>query len=161
LARELELDDLVAVGDYLIHHRNPLLDLETVNQRARQGDRISRSPNLREAMLLLDDHSESRPESRLRVMLALGGLPSPLINHTLVMSDGGGRVRPDFVFMNQRVTLEYQGDYHRTRSQWRSDMTRRSRLEAVGWRVVELNADDLRDAHELCGRVRRILDRRR
>lgn len=157
LAGALDLGDLVALGDYLVHRGRRLSDIATLGRRLLVGDRISRSPLLRRALPLLSDRSESRPESRLRVILHLGELPTPEINHEIVMTDDGGRLRPDFTFSAQRVILEYQGDYHRTRDQWRKDMTRRSRLEASGWRVHELNADDLRDPRELCARVRRLL----
>ncbi|MEO8093483.1 MAG: DUF559 domain-containing protein [Pseudolysinimonas sp.] len=160
LARVLDLGDLVAVGDHLIHHRLPRVSVQALCDRVGVGDRISRSRTLHQALSLLDDHAESRPESRLRVILARGGFPAPLINHALVLTDSGTEVRPDFRFLQQRVILEYQGDYHRTRAQWRKDMTRRSRLEAAGWAVVELNADDLRDPIELCGRIRTIMWRR-
>lgn len=39
-------------------------------------------------------------------------------------------------------------------------MTRRSRLEAKGWYVMELNADDLKDPDELLMRIRLVLARR-
>jgi hypothetical protein len=36
-------------------------------------------------------------------------------------------------------------------------MTRRARLEADGWRIMEINADDLVNPVELVARVRRFL----
>ena len=39
-------------------------------------------------------------------------------------------------------------------------MTRRSRLEAQGWYVMEINADDLGDPVELVARIRSVLARR-
>ena len=88
------------------------------------------------------------------------GLPEPTINHTLVDTETGKHLRPDFLFAEAKVILEYQGDYHRSRSQWRRDMTRRSRLEAQGWYVMEINADDLGDPVELVARIRSVLARR-
>ena len=38
-------------------------------------------------------------------------------------------------------------------------MTRRSLLEAAGWTVVELNADDMRDTSDVVARVRAALSR--
>jgi len=159
LAGRLELGDLVAAGDHLIDHRRALATRADLAARLTTGDRITRSRRLRAALPLLHERSESRPESRLRLILALGGLPAPQINHTTVLCDSGRYVRPDFRFPRERVILEYQGDYHRTKRQWRADMTRRSRLEAVGWVVVELNADDLKQPVELCARVGAILRR--
>ncbi len=160
LAGMLSLGDLVAVGDYFIHWRLPLttaLDLRTQLERMsrRRGVELART-----ALGLLSDRAESRPESRLRVVLVMSGLPQPSINHVLVDSETGKHVRPDFMFREFKVILEYQGDYHRTAAQWRKDMTRRTRLEAQGWYVMEVNADDLAHPVELVARIRAVLARR-
>jgi very-short-patch-repair endonuclease len=77
----------------------------------------------------------------------------------LPVADSSGRYafRADLAYPVQRLIIEYQGDYHRERSQWRADMTRRGQLEALGWRVLEVNAADLARPTELCSRIRRIL----
>lgn len=155
----LELGDLVAVGDYLVHHSAPWVSVEELTT-AVAGWRGRGIRTLRPAVALLDPRSESRPESRLRVMILQAGLPRPEINHALVDSQTGKHLRPDFRFSQQRVILEYQGDYHRTRAQWRKDMTRRSKLEAMGWYVMELNGDDLDDPQELVSRIAGVLSSR-
>ena len=157
LASILPLYDLVAAGDYLIQRQLPIATVRQLAECAEHfiGKRGMRS--LREALGLLSDRSESPPESILRVIIHQGGLPTPKINHTLVDTETGRQLRPDFLFENEKVLLEYQGDYHRTKEQWRKDMTRRSRLEAAGWRVMELNWDDLDDPVELVARIRSLL----
>jgi hypothetical protein len=159
LAPMLTLGDLVAAGDYLIHLRMPLttnteLSLRVQSMTGRRGVRIAR-----EAVVLLNDRAESRPESHLRVILVLAGF-RPEVNHVLVDTETGREVRPDFLLQDEKVLIEYQGDYHRTKEQWRKDMTRRSRLEAQGWRVIELNADDLKNPEELVARIRDVMARR-
>ena len=161
LASMVSLTDLVAAGDYIIHWRLPLATRHELAASIRRRSSTRGVRLLRQAIDLLDDRSESPPESELRVILALAGLPSPEINHALVDTETGTYVRPDFIFRDERVILEYQGDYHRTKTQWRKDMTRRSRLEAQHWYVMELNADDLRDPTELVARIRSVLARRR
>ncbi len=106
---------------------------------------------------MLDERAESPPESMLRAIMHLGGLPTPRINHATIDTETGKQVRPDFTFDDRRVLIEYQGDYHLSKGQWRKDMTRRTRLEAQGWRVVELNWDDLKDPEELTARIHAIL----
>jgi len=158
LGAVLSLTDLVAVGDHLIHWRLPLATLEDLSTMMRRfvGRRGMR--RLREAFPLLNDRAESRQESVLRVLLELGGLPRASINRDLVDTEAGFIARTDFAFEEFMLLLEYQGDYHRTtRGQWRKDMTRRSRLEAKGWQVMELNADDLKDPAELVSRIRSVL----
>lgn len=161
LAPLLRLEDLVAVGDYLLHWRRPLttrreIDLTLDRMWGKRGVRRAR-----EAVDLLSEMAESRPESELRVVIIYAGLPVPEVNHSEVMTETGRSRRFDLVFRRERVVLEYQGDYHRTKEQWRKDMTRRSELEAEGWYVMEINADDLRDPAALVARIRSALFRRR
>ncbi|MCW4385769.1 hypothetical protein OH146_08270 [Salinibacterium sp. SYSU T00001] len=160
LATQLTLLDLVAVGDYLLHGSRPLVTLDelgamVVRFAGRRGYAL-----LVRALPLLDGRADSRPESHLRVIFVEAGLPPSRINHEIVMTDGGPDVRTDLHFDAANVHVEYQGDYHRTREQWRKDMTRRSRLEARGGHVLEINADDLKDPVELVARVRMLLRRR-
>jgi hypothetical protein len=159
LASVLTIGDLVAVGDYFIHWRLPHTSR---NELARVGERYAGKRGNRmivAGLPLLDDRAESRPESRLRVILVLAGIPTMRANHVLVDTETGKNVRTDLLSKDYRTVLEYQGDYHRTAAQWRKDMTRRARLEADGWAVMELNADDLEDPEELVARVRTLLRR--
>ncbi|WEO77792.1 DUF559 domain-containing protein [Cryobacterium sp. SO2] len=157
LAHSLGLLDLVAAGDALIHWRRPLvsaLDLaEALNRPLNR--RVQRK--LRHAGALLNDRSESAPESILRALLELAGLPVSGVNHVVTDRFGEFVARTDLLIDRYRIILEYQGDYHRTKKgQWRADMTRRAKLEAQGWRVMELNADDLRNPTELVQRIRAL-----
>ncbi len=157
LSSGLRVEDLVAVGDYFIHWRSPLCSLDELRQRAaelrgRRGYRTAR-----DAVELLDSRAESRRESHLRVIVVRAGLPDFEVNYVVVSTETGRDVRLDLAFPKHKVVLEYQGDYHRTAAQWRKDMTRRSRLEADGWYVMELNVDDLADPVELVARIRTVL----
>lgn len=159
LAQSLDVLDLVAVGDYLIHWRLPLTSAAGLAEAlAHHPGRRGRGRAI-EALEFLSDRAESRPESRLRVLLNWQGLPDPHINHVIVDTEDGKHLRTDFALRQYRVLLEYQGDYHRSKvGQWRKDMTRRSRLESMGWVVMDLNADDLRDPAELAARIRATID---
>ncbi len=157
LAARLSLLDLVAVGDYLIQRR---LRFATQTELAACASRLvgrRGAKRMRESLPLLNDRSESRPESWLRVIIVRAGLPAPSINHAIVDTGTGARYRTDIAFAKHKVLIEYQGDYHRDQKQWRKDMTRRARLEANGWIVMEINADDLRKPHELAERIRTAL----
>lgn len=161
LGRVLSVPDLVAVGDHFIHWRLPLTTIEALEQEVHQQRSQPGARRLRAALDLLNDRAESRQESILRVELELRGLPRPRINRTVATGEHGPTFRTDFTFYDELVVLEYQGDYHRAKDQWRRDMTRRSRLEAAGWYVLEINADDLHDPDELATRIRTVLSRRR
>ncbi|MHC5796814.1 endonuclease domain-containing protein [Lacisediminihabitans sp. FW035] len=161
LADQLAFEDLVAAGDFLIHWRQPLTTTTALEEaiRLRCGRRGSRA--LSRAVQRLNERAESPPESWLRLILEDAGFPPPHINREVTDHHGEFVARTDFIFEGLRLVLEYQGDYHRTtKGQWRADMTRRSKLEANGWRVMELNADDLKDPAELVARIRRLLAHR-
>jgi very-short-patch-repair endonuclease len=161
LAGTLPLSDVVAIGDYLIHWRLPLCSRADLTRAAANFEGQRGMKVLRRATSLLSDRAESRPESKLRVIIALAGLPAPLINRDIVVTEDGVISRTDFEFVDFGFVLEYQGDYHRTkRDQWRKDMTRRARLEATGRQVMEINADDLHHPAELAERIRSVLIRR-
>lgn len=157
LGTRLSLVHLVAAGDFALHWRHPLttaadLARELVRRKNRRGLAL-----LHTAVALLNDRSESAPESILRVLIVLAGLPEPTVNRIVTDRFGEFVARTDLVIAELGLVIEYMGDYHRTtKGQWRADMTRRSKLEAEGWRVLELNADDLCDPEELVARILRF-----
>lgn len=158
LAAMLDLEDLVAAGDYIIHHRHPLAS------RAELEEAVARHPGrrgharLREALALLDDKAESPPESIIRVTIVQAGIGGLVANHPI--SDARGHVfaRADLCFPTHRVIFEYHGDYHRTEpDRWRKDRTRIALLTAAGWHVVEIAADELADRRMLLQLIRDTL----
>ena len=133
LAAVLDLADLVSVGDFLLRRMLPLTSPEALTAAiarypGRRGVRV-----LHAARPMLTDRSESRKESHLRVIILLAGLPGP------------------------KVLIEYHSDYRSDPDNFRADMTRRARLEADGWIVMLINANDLRDPDELIARIRTVL----
>lgn len=161
LGSVLTMIELVAAGDHIIHHRAPVASSAELAAIVRAAGRCRGVASLRAALEFLDDRAESPPESELRVILALGGLPPPRINYEVVQTERGHDARVDFAYDDLKFAIEYQGDYHRSKGQWRKDMTRRGRLEAQGWYVMEVNADDLRDPGELTARIHTVMVGRR
>jgi len=157
LGSQLSLADLVAAGDFIIHRRNPQA---SISQLAAALDRRRNRRGLGAlytALGMLSAFAESAPESILRVIILLAGLPEPRVNIDVTDRRGEFVARTDLAIAEFKLVIEYMGDYHRTSpGQWRDDMTRRSRLEAQGWRVMEVNADDLLDQVELIDRIRRF-----
>lgn len=157
LGAVLSIPDLVAAGDYLIRRRKPLTStaaLATAIERfpGRRGLRA-----LQASLPLLDTRSESRRESHLRLIVTGAKLAGLEVNFPITTS-GGFHYRGDLAFPGHRVIIEYQGDYHRDPEQFRKDMTRISRLQADGWFVMQLNANDLHDPAELLQRIRHVLE---
>ncbi|TFB54999.1 hypothetical protein [Cryobacterium tagatosivorans] len=158
LAAVLDVEDLVAAGDYIIHHRHPLAGrADLAAAAARHPARRGRA-RLLEALGLLDERAESPPESVIRVTIVRAGILGLEVNHPI--TDAFGRViaRADLCFPAHRVIFEYQGDYHRSEpDRWRKDRTRVARLPAAGWHVVEIAADELADRRMLLCLIRDTL----
>ncbi|MBK4349080.1 hypothetical protein [Lacisediminihabitans changchengi] len=114
--------------------------------------------SLEAALPLLSDQAESPQESRLRVILTVGGIAG-MVPNLPVRTSGGFRYRVDIAIPAQKVFIEYQSDQFHSGTR-RQDLTRSSRLQADDWFGVEVSADDLNDPAELCTRIRRILARR-
>lgn len=157
LAGMLSLGQLVAVGDQLVRHETGLLvadDLRRAVERypGRRGLRV-----LRRALELLDGGSESPKESELRVILVNAFLPSPVTNLTIFDTAGRFVARVDLAYPDWRIAIEYEGDHHRDKDQWRKDIARRRRLEALGWVYLPVTQADLDDPRALLADLRQAL----
>jgi len=161
LATMLSLPQLVAVGDHLIRHRGGTLTLDelTAAVHSHPGRRGRR--NLRRALELLDERSESPKESELRVLIVEAGLPRPVCNASVFDSSQGFVARVDLSYPDRRIAIEYEGDHHREKAQWRADLARRRRLEAQGWLYLSVTQDDLNDSRAFLTDLRAALDTRR
>jgi len=154
LGKVLPIHDLVAAGDYLLargHERQEL----TSYLAKRAGQRGVR--RLETAGRMLNSRAESPQESRLRALLMLAGMDELTVNEDIYDRNGRFLARADLVVRKARLIIEYQGDYHRDPAQWHRDLTRRSKLEAEGWTVVEVGARDLDNPVELSARLRSIV----
>jgi very-short-patch-repair endonuclease len=159
LATTLRLEDVVAAGDYLIHHELPLTSRQKLEQAASEWGQRAGCATLREALTLLSDRSESAQESALRVIILRSRLKGLAVNLP-IRTSGGFNYRADLAFPEELVIVEYQSRFHDNTKSFASDMTRKSRLEVDGWHVLEVNARDLDDRAELVQRIRRVLKRR-
>jgi hypothetical protein len=164
LATLLGHDDLVAVADCWLtptgpwRYRRPALltrDDLAAALAAHPGQR-----GMARARLAFHDvrvGAESPMETRLRLLLLRAGLPEPELNPALPVE--GIELHPDLLFRQFALILEYEGDGHRTDpTAWRRDISRRERLQAAGFRVLQVHADDiLRQPEQLIARVRRAI----
>jgi very-short-patch-repair endonuclease len=145
----------VVLGDAILGRGQSSLDALAriaAGARHRRGVRL-----LRLALPLLEPRTDSPMETRLRLLLVRAGLPRPEANRDVVV-DGEWIARPDLSYPGVRIAIEYDGDHHRSRRQWRSDRARRQLLEDAGWVVLEFTADDvLRRPEATVERVRRAL----
>lgn len=158
LANLLPRDALIAAGDFLVSGDRALTDRLALARAVAAAAGRRGVGRARDALELVRAGAESPGETRLRLVLAHAGLPSPLLNHELRTVQGAFVARVDFAFPTHRVALEYEGDIHRVdRDTWRKDIRRRERVEDLGWRMVRVTADDIAAPAELTRRLRRLL----
>jgi hypothetical protein len=89
---------------------------------------------------------DSLTESRLRMLLVLGGLPEPQVNHILRDHDGEWASRLDLCYPELKLIIEYDGRHHtQVGANWLNDLKRREALEREGWRLVIVTAKGIYD----------------
>ncbi|MEB3368764.1 DUF559 domain-containing protein [Saccharopolyspora mangrovi] len=94
------------------------------------------------AFALVDARAESIPESVLRVELVQAGLnPVPQIEVFDLL--GNFVARLDLAFEEEKVAVEYDGNWHAKPEQRAKDESRRQRLRDCGWTVIVVTRDDL------------------
>jgi len=137
--RAVDLDGLIVLGDAVVHYRRgiPYAQLARAVSR-RRGGRGSRL--MAEALPQLRPRNNSPMETRTRLFFLRGGLPEPELNVVINDRESGQWLSDsDFVWREQRVVAEFDGDHHRTdRQQWHNDVARRENLEDDGWAFVQL-----------------------
>ena len=116
-------------------------DLDKYANR-RAGERGIR--RFKRVVALADGRAESPQESRLRVALVLGGLPTPDVQWEIHDADGFV-ARVDLGYPQWRIALEYDGVWHAGAAQLPRDRQRLNRLQLAGWLVIHVTADRLRD----------------
>lgn len=152
-ADKLDLVQVVTAGDWLL--RLKVVDLSMLTTRltaARgRGCRIAR-----QAASLVRRRVDSPRESWLRMALVLCGLPTPDVNPPI-----GTEFRfvgfVDLVYRKFQVLVEYEGDQHRSKGQWNSDIGRYEELAAEGWIIIRITAAAARQPRSVVYRVHEAL----
>lgn len=152
LSRQLNLSDLVCMGDELV--RIPRLALEGRSEPFATIDglrsMVSRHANLqgivraRAALDLIRVGSDSGPETLLRLAMCDAGLPEPELQLMLRPENPGGPTA-DLGYRRRRLAVQYDGDHHLLPDQILSDRRRDKAFESAGWTVLILTKDDLAD----------------
>lgn len=164
LATVLAVDDLVAIGDFLITGDEPYSGVPPIARlselehavRLRAGRRGT--PKLWAALELVRYGPLSRMETEMRLLIVRDHLPEPALNFRVLDSNGVFVAMVDLAFDAWKVAVEYQGDLHREKKRFRADITRRERLEDAGWTVIFVSVDDIRrQPSETLRRIRRRL----
>lgn len=135
----LDLIEAVAIADSAFHRR--LLRPEQLETWARSHPGYRGVRNLRETLRHAEPASESPMESRLRMVLVLGGLARPRAQVSL--HDRWHRFvgRPDLYYEQERIGIEYDGAIHRDTLV--EDNRRQNRLLNIGVRLLRFTAADV------------------
>jgi hypothetical protein len=135
----LSLDDLIVLGDEIIHYRRGISPAQLDAAVRRRGGGRGRRLMI-EALPHLRARSNSPMETRARLLFLRAGLPEPELNVVINDLDSGQWLSDsDFVWRAQRVVAEFDGDHHRTdRRQWQNDVARCQNLQDDGWAFVQL-----------------------
>jgi hypothetical protein len=140
LARLLDLVDLVVLGDRLV--KRGVTTPAQLLSYSQGWEGQCRRQAVRGAGLVRE-RVDSEPETRLRLLMVLAGLPEPEVDIQVVDADGQIRYRLDSGFRAQRLAIEYDGRWHDTPEQRERDEERRSNLRGEGWSFLIVTADDL------------------
>ena len=135
------VEGVVAVDALARVHRFPpdlLLNFAVRYPRARG---VYRFPDV---LALSDRKAGSPPESRLRLLLVLAGLPRPVVQHPVLDDVRRRAVWLDLAYPEHRVGVEYDGGEHLRPDQVRKDIARHTRLVAAGWRVFRYTSYEIR-----------------
>lgn len=142
LAERLDLVDLVVLGDSLV--RRGSVTPEQLRTAAIGGPRhVVRAAGLVRADV------ESGPETRLRLLLVLAGLPEPVVDYRVRDEEGHVVYRVDLAYRIRtprglvKVAIEYDGRHHENPTRRSPDLIRREDLEDGGWVFAVVVADDL------------------
>jgi very-short-patch-repair endonuclease len=154
LCIRLSAMEAVVIADMALHAG--LTSLGDLNSLSLSRAQCVGVGNLRLVASLAEPAAESPMETRLRMVLVLGGLPRPQAQVSLHDSSGRFLARPDLYYPDHRLGLEYDGGIHRT--SLADDNRRQNRLLTAGIRLLRFTAGDvLHNPDSITAQVRTIL----
>ncbi|SDU97152.1 Very-short-patch-repair endonuclease [Microlunatus sagamiharensis] len=148
-ASDLDLLDLVTAGDTLGRlGRSTPAELQGLAS-ARRGRSCRHA---RRAAGLVRDRVDSVRETWLRLCLVLVGLPEPRTN--VVLGHGERLIgRVDLLLDEFGLVIEYDGDQHRDRGQWNTDLDRDDAFAEAGFTTIRVTRDRARRPRRLVEKV--------
>ncbi|MFC8040173.1 endonuclease domain-containing protein [Paenarthrobacter sp. NPDC057355] len=169
LAKVLSVEDLVAAGDYLVcSHgsdfpvpKDPVCSIEELTETVNRHPGMRGVRTARAALELIRVGADSAPESLMRMALINAGLPEPVLNFVVRDPFGKAVLWPDAAYLEQRVSLQYDGQHHGGAEQHLRDIDRQEKSLAHGWLEVRISKHDLQgDMPAVVHKVRRALQSR-
>lgn len=161
LAATHSTKDLVIAGDYLLsgksRRESPLCTRDQLELTLAQFKGNIGVHKLRQAFPLLATGVESPAESLARLIVIQAGLPVP--QTCCPVKVDGRTLHADLGYPKWKIAIEYDGAYHFENGveQGRRDNERVEAMLDAGWRVIRLNALDLRNPTRFLARLTRAL----
>jgi Protein of unknown function (DUF559) len=142
-----------------------VLDLRALNE---QVARNPTRPGASRVKKLIDEYefgqgvTWSELERDFKAMIAPAGIPMPLINHFIVLSDGDEAIRRDFYWPECRLVIETDGwRVHRTRAAVERDRRNDQRLTMAGYLVVRMTYRQIhREPARMVAIIMELMERR-
>jgi hypothetical protein len=141
LGRHLDRPQALARLDALMW--NQQFSREEVLAIASRYPRARGVRQLRELLPLVDGGAESPRESHVRLWLHDAGFPRPETQIPVLARTTQPVAWLDMGWRDVKIAVEYDGDHHRKdRKQFVKDIARLRMLEALGWIVIRVIAED-------------------
>ncbi|WP_460356015.1 hypothetical protein [Mycobacterium sp. ZZG] len=143
VARSLRRPRALATLDAALRSRSCDRRELTIAAKAQAGRRGIVA--VRDLIPLADPRAESPMESEARLAMIDGRLPAPLLQHELV--DRSWRMwRVDFAWPDASLAVEYDGfDWHSDPERFARDRQKRAALQEIGWSMLSVVSDDVRN----------------
>lgn len=155
LASTLTVTELTIMGDGLVRRVRPVATMEQLADAVTRSAGRRGSRKLRAAFAQVRPGTDSRQETRLRLLIVAAGLPEPVVNYEIRNSLGRFLALGDLVYPRWKVLIEYDGAHHfATEAQGHHDVDRLELLMAEGWRVIRVHREHMAD--RASGRIRAI-----
>lgn len=151
LAGILQLDDLIAAGDFIVseHQRSFGARRHPKIAYAVLARYLAERPGHRNRRMALKAYAEMRvgvdspPETKVRLILSRAGLPAFAVNCAVLDEFGIPAIWADLGCREYRTCVEYDGSHHLTPEQQSRDIARDEAAAELGWKQVKLNKLDL------------------
>ncbi|WP_144760147.1 hypothetical protein [Curtobacterium sp. 9128] len=154
----LTVEELVVLGDFFV---GPSA-LATIDDLAAAITRNARAAvTARAALGRVRAGAESPMETRMRLSVVDAGFPEPEVNVDVFDDDGQFLGRVDLAWPESRIALEYDGEHHRGREQYRRDQRRANGFSVNRWIVIHATAMDADRPSVLFERLRQAFVQRR
>lgn len=116
--------------------------IDDVSDLARRHRQTRGLRQLEAALDLVDAGAQSPKETWLRMLLINAGFPRPQTQIPVLGEDGYPRYFLDLGWEDIMLTVEYDGDHHRTsRPQFVKDAERLEYIQQVGWTHIKVLAE--------------------